>query len=105
MSNQFNEPPLSLSRACKLPKVMVNGKSPNPSTPYRWATAGVRGVKLETWHVGGILCTSEAAVNRFLAAINGQPAPASPAVRSAAIDTAERELDDAGVSDRRRKAA
>ncbi len=38
------------------------------ATLYRWALTGVRGVKLETVKVGGLLFTSREAIERFMAA-------------------------------------
>ena len=36
------------------------------STIYRWHLRGLRGVKLEGVRVGGTLCTTEAAIIRFI---------------------------------------
>jgi len=51
----------------------------NPQTVYRWATRGVRGVKLETVMVGGRRLTSREAVRQFIetltAAQNGDHHP------------------------------
>ena len=41
------------------------GKRPHPNTLYRWASHGVRGHHLETIQVGGTLCTSLEALQRF----------------------------------------
>jgi len=35
------------------------------TTLYKWASAGLRGVRLETIQVGGSLCTSLEALQRF----------------------------------------
>lgn len=43
---------------------------PNPSTAWRWAKHGTRGVILETVAIGGTLYTSREAANRFLEALN-----------------------------------
>jgi hypothetical protein len=45
------------------------GKILHVSTLYRWAKRGVGGVLLETWPVGNLLCTTDAAVDRFIEAI------------------------------------
>lgn len=42
-----------------------SGRHPHPATLYRWATEGLRGVRLETIQVGGTLCTSIEALQRF----------------------------------------
>ena len=41
------------------------GKKPHVSCIYRWTTAGVRGVLLESVQVGGTRCTSKEALARF----------------------------------------
>ncbi|MFO0905695.1 MAG: DUF1580 domain-containing protein [Pirellulales bacterium] len=45
------------------------GKRTHSSTLARWARKGLRGVKLEVVRMGGVLCTSEAALLRFFAAL------------------------------------
>ena len=40
----------------------------NPSSTWRWALHGVRGVKLETYNVGAQRFTSEEAIERFVEA-------------------------------------
>lgn len=72
-----------------------------PSTLWRWALKGCRGVKLETFLHGGVRCTTDPALRRFFDAINGaSPLSATPRTnrqREAAISKAERELREAGV--------
>lgn len=76
---------------------------PNIATLWRWRTAGVRGVTLETVTVGGRRYTSREALARFVAATtaaaDGEPVarPQTPRQREAAIRAAERELDRLGV--------
>lgn len=41
------------------------GKRPSIETLYRWANPGLHGIKLETIQVGGTLCTSLEALQRF----------------------------------------
>lgn len=48
------------------------GKKAHPSTLYRWATSGLRGIRLETLKVGGTLCTSQGALQRFFEALSGE---------------------------------
>jgi hypothetical protein len=69
------------------------------STVFRWFNSGVRGVQLEAIRVGGILCTSEAALTRFFAALAGTSAEnvAAPKSRVENSPRIERELDDAGI--------
>ncbi len=60
-----------------LPK--VNGKSVHWITCFRWATRGVRGIRLQATFTGGRRATSRQAVERFLAALaarDNQPEPA-----------------------------
>ncbi len=71
------------------------------STIWRWAQSGVRGHKLETWHIGAMRYTSVEALERFIEAINspaGTPAPIKSAKqREAAHRAAERELAADGI--------
>jgi hypothetical protein len=49
-------------------KSMPRGRQGKPihySTIYRWALRGTKGVKLETLRVGGRICTSLPALQRF----------------------------------------
>ena len=56
---------LTLSQAAKkLPKRRA-GKPTATSTLYRWASVGLRGVKLVVLRVGGCTCTSDEALQRF----------------------------------------
>jgi hypothetical protein len=52
---------------------------PNVATLWRWRTAGVRGVRLETIMLGGRRMTSREALQRFhegvTAAADGEPLP------------------------------
>jgi hypothetical protein len=41
------------------------GRKTAPSTFYRWAATGCRGVQLEVIRAGNILCTTRSAVIRF----------------------------------------
>jgi hypothetical protein len=80
---------LSLSQAARrLPRLRA-GRPVAPSTLWRWATAGVRGVKLEVVRIGTTVCTSVPALQRFIAAINGRPASVTSNKRQERV---EREL-------------
>jgi hypothetical protein len=48
-----------------------SGRRQHPSTVVRWAKKGLRGVQLETIRVGGTLCTSLEALQRFCNALSG----------------------------------
>ena len=75
---------------------------PHVSTIYRWRLRGIRGVKLETFLIGGRRFTSREAIERFTeritAVANGEPSPKrTNRQRGAAISQAERELGRAGI--------
>lgn len=56
---------VSLTQATKLLPRRRRGRKPHPSTLFRWALSGCRGVVLETVQVGGTKCTSVEALQRF----------------------------------------
>lgn len=59
---------LTLSEAVeKIPP--VNGRNVHPATVWRWATSGVRGVRLRSRLVGGRRVTTEADIEAFLNAL------------------------------------
>jgi len=62
---------------------------PHTATKWRWALRGVKGVKLETVMIGAIRFTSEEAIARFLAKLNGEAQPPPP---RRAAEEAGREL-------------
>jgi len=65
MINFNTENVISFSEACRrLPRRRA-GRRSHPATMYRWASQGIRGVKLETIQIGGTLCTSLEALQRF----------------------------------------
>jgi hypothetical protein len=73
-------------------------------TTWRWASRGVRGIRLETFNIGGRRWTTDEAFARFVAgttAAAGGDANHSAArtnrQREAAIARAEQELSDAGI--------
>ena len=75
------------------------GKRPHVATLYRWAARGMRGVKLETIRVGGTLCTSLEALQRFCARLTDPTAPPeerSSVERTHAVESAEEQLDALG---------
>ena len=97
---------LSFTAASKLPCFAHrrSGKRINVSTFWRWATTGVRGVKLETLMAGGTRVTSLEAIERFFEAVTAQaepqPAPQPPRLtrqRQMQIARAERRLAEAGI--------
>ncbi|WP_390622211.1 DUF1580 domain-containing protein [Tautonia marina] len=49
------------------------GRKVHTSTVWRWAMKGYRGTRLETLRVGGTLCTSREALERFFGRIDTDP--------------------------------
>jgi len=60
-----NENVVSLAEATKHLPRRRRGRRPAVATLYRWASHGLRGRRLETLQVGGTLCTSVEALQRF----------------------------------------
>jgi hypothetical protein len=101
---------LSLAQAARrLPRLRA-GRPVHPSTVWRWALAGLRGIRLETAMVGGVRVTSEEALRRFFAEVDnataggadGRPNVTSssmmrPAARSRHDEHVERQLDAEGL--------
>jgi len=56
---------VSFSEACEFLPRRRAGRNPNPATLYNWAKKGIRGIRLETIRIGGTLCTSIEALQRF----------------------------------------
>ncbi len=87
---------LSLRRACDFLPARRAGKRPNVATLYRWAQRGCRGVRLETIRVGGTLCTSLEALQRFCEALtstsNVAPSRYTAKQRERAVEQARRDL-------------
>lgn len=73
-----NENVLTLTEAAaRLPRRRA-GKRPHVATLYRWALHGLHGVKLETLQIGGTMCTSLEAVQRFCEALTTRDATHQP---------------------------
>jgi len=75
MINVENERLISFREACEVLPRRRAGKKPHISTLYRWSGRGSRGVKLEVVQVGGTLCTSVQALQRFLDELTMQSRP------------------------------
>jgi hypothetical protein len=81
--------------ARRLPRLRA-GRPVSPATLWRWASRGLRGVRLETVRVGGTTCTSVEALRRFFARLGGgEAAPA--AAPTARADRAAKELESLGI--------
>lgn len=65
-----HEDVLSLADAAKFLPVRKEGKPFHVNTLHRWATAGVRGVVLESLMIGGARYTSRQALTRFIRRIS-----------------------------------
>lgn len=92
---------VNLSDATRhLPK-RPGGKKPHVATLYRWATRGLRGIRLETIRVGGTLCTSLEALQRFCERLSDGTSPpiarVTSAARRRAVERAELMLDRIGI--------
>ena len=66
--NFDTETPLTFTDACRsMPK--VGGRELHPSTLWRWARKGIKGVRLEYARLGGRIVTTTAAITRFSQAL------------------------------------
>jgi hypothetical protein len=70
MIDSISEQLLSLANAANLLPARRRGRKPHVSTLYRWATAGCRGVVLETIRIGGTRCTTPEALQRFFESLS-----------------------------------
>ena len=95
MSDFLAEQVLTIAEAVK-----VLPTRPSVHTLWRWSQKGLRGVRLETWLIGGRRVTSVEAVQRFISATSdaGERAVAeTTALREAALRAAEEDLDREGA--------
>lgn len=91
MINPLDPDILSLADAAKrLPR--FNGRRVHVSTIWRWASHGLRGIRLETTRLGGRACTSLTALRRFFDALSDVPDTARH--NSAQYSPDEREQDE-----------
>jgi len=68
---------IPLSEAAALLPRRRGNRPTHPSTLFRWASVGLRGVVLEIVQVGGTKCTSREALNRFFSRLaSAQPSAA-----------------------------
>lgn len=78
------------------------GRKVDKSAPFRWASRGVQGHRLESMKTPAGLVTTRSAWLRFCAALAGERSPAAATPRNqrqreAAVRHAERELEAAGI--------
>jgi hypothetical protein len=84
--------------ARRLPRLR-NGRPVSPATIWRWASHGLRGVKLEVVKVGGTTCTTVQAMRRFFDRIGssaGEPPP-TPHLNTRRAEAAAEQLDRLGI--------
>lgn len=98
MIDHSTEDILPLSKAAREKVLKHHGRPPHISTLYRWATRGIRGVRLETLLIGGARCTTRQAIYRFIERTNEvEGKPVAAASRRHSLDAAEDELNRAGM--------
>jgi hypothetical protein len=89
----FTEGTIPFSEAARRLPRMRNGRPVSPATLWRWASHGLRGVRLETVRVGGTTCTSLEALRRFFERIGSNvgdpPITAQPSTQRAEAAAAE----------------
>ena len=94
---------MTLTKATRLVPRRRGERLTHVSTLHRWATRGLRGVRLETVQVGGSKCTSREALDRFFSALSQAASAADDAtppcrpVRAAAMRSALRDLEGLGL--------
>jgi hypothetical protein len=92
MIDMNNEELLSLVEATKtIPP--IDGKRPHASSLWRWASKGVRGVKLEHLRVGRRVVTTREALQRFFQAVAEAPKPERPPLRRKLRGRTEKQRD------------
>ena len=93
---------ISLTEAAEHLPRRRGSKKPHVATLYRWASRGLRGVQLESIPIGGTLCTSAEALQRFFERLAELRKPAAevivvgPTARQRAARQAECELEKLG---------
>jgi hypothetical protein len=91
-----SEQVIPLSDAADVIPRRRQGRKTAVSTLHRWATTGVRGVKLEVLQVGGTRCTSVPALQRFFDRLAGEHASEASMTRVVRPDV-EAALDREGL--------
>jgi hypothetical protein len=105
MTIDLTEPLIPLNQVPRLPFVPRRrvGKKLNVATVFRWASTGIRGVRLEVVRFGGTLCTTKTALLDFFRSLastkHGGPAPVPRTFRQQqrASELADNELTKIGI--------
>lgn len=87
---------LTLREASQLLPRRRAGKPCHPATLYRWASSGIHGIKLESMRVGGSLCTSLEALQRFFERLSGESCQGRQPVRSSPTPHIDSQRSDQG---------
>lgn len=91
---------ISLTEAARELPRRRKGVKPHVATLYRWASRGLRNIRLETIQVGGTLCTSVEALQRFCAQLSSHNSPQITPLhsRSKALQRASSRLQALGLT-------
>jgi Protein of unknown function (DUF1580) len=95
----LSEETISLAAAARrLPRLRA-GRPVSAATVWRWASHGLRGVRLEVARCGGTTVTSPAALRRFFDALGDKPeSPIVPAsIRDHRAEKVSAELAEIGI--------
>jgi hypothetical protein len=84
-----------LAKATKWLPTRREDRPPHASCLFRWARYGLRGEKLETIRVGGTLCTSRQALERFFARLAELDNPNADVARASIPARRQREIAEA----------
>lgn len=94
MIDLASESLITLSDAARLRPASRGGRPTHASTIYRWATRGIRGVRLEVIRLGGVTYTSREALQRFADRLTSESASPPSAASMSNTDAA---LDEIGI--------
>jgi len=83
------ETPIRMAKAARIVPPRRGERPTNPSTIYRWANTGIDGIRLEVIQIGGTLCTSVEALQRFFDSL-GEARSAQKSTESSKLVRARR---------------
>src|SRR5262245_65019394 len=96
-TDPLSEQLLSLPEAARRLPRLTRDRPVSPATLWRWAHRGVRGVRLETWRLGGRTVTSVEALRRFLVALSNPARRAGSGADPSQQAAVEAQLDALGI--------